>query len=534
MLPHTKKHVSIRMNKSSLLLLLVARAATAVIAALTLNAQAAAPPAFDNGKGAFATGKYRNLFVEIGKSDAEIKARVDRAYKQLFEGDLKSQRLFIPAGTNDNGPLAYIPDIQHTDVRSEGMSYGMMIAVQMNKKEVFDALWNWSHTYMYHADTNHPNYGYFSWQMNYDGTAISEGAAPDGEEYYAMSLLFAANRWGNSKGIYDYKTMAHKILTDMVHRQSGGSGRMNNAGRKIPSPRIPADPYEMGTVYIQMSDYVPGTNAPQGGRRGGMRGFGGMDGGGTNFAAGRFGGMGGGFTNQSGTNFVGGRRGGMGGFGGDGGARGGAPRMNYMVSLEHKMIRFVAGANYTDPSYHLPAFYELWARWGSAEDSQLWYEAAQVSRDHFVNAANPETGLCPNYSNWDGTPSGGGSTFMEDAWRCSMNWSADWNWFQKDPRQQVLSDHIQKFFESKGEKYNDHWVLDGSQSRRNRHSPGLVATLGAASLAASDAERSKKFAEALWNLDVPSSLVFRYYDGLLYMMCMLHASGQFQVIMPQQ
>jgi len=476
----------------SRLLSLIFTATIGLVAPLSMNGQSNAPAGFDNGKGGFATGKYRNLFAEIGKSDTEIKAKVDRAYKQLFEGDLKTQRLFIPAGTNENGPLAYIPDIQHTDVRSEGMSYGMMIAVQMNKKEAFDALWNWSRTYMYHADTNHPTYGYFSWEMNYDGTAISEGAAPDGEEYFAMSLLFAANRWGNGKGIYDYKTMAHKILTDMVHRQSGGSGRMNSAGRKIPSPRIPADPYEMGTIIVQMSDYVPSTNAPQGGRRGGFGGFGG------------------------------------------GGGGGGAPRMNNEVSLEHKMIRFVPGANYTDPSYHLPAFYELWARWGPAEDRQLWYEAAQVSRDHFVAAANPETGLCPNYSNWDGTPSGNGSIFMEDAWRCAMNWSVDWNWFQKDPRQQVLSDHIQKFFESKGDNYNDHWTLDGSQSRRNRHSPGLVATLVAASLAATDKERSKKFAEVLWNLDVPSSLVFRYYDGLLYMMCMLHASGQFQAIAPKQ
>jgi endo-1,4-beta-D-glucanase Y len=512
-------------------------AAAGVIVPLTQAAQPIAATAFDDGKGAFATGKYRSLFAEIGKPDAEIKARVERAYKQLFEGDLKTQRLYIPAGTNNNGPLAYIPDIQHTDVRSEGMSYGMMIAVQMNKKDVFDALWNWSHTYMYHADTNHPNCGYFSWQMNYDGTAISEGAAPDGEEYYVMSLLFAANRWGNGKGIYDYKAMAHKILTDMVHRQSGGNGRMNNAGRKIPSPRIPADPYEMGTVYVQMSDYTPDPNAPQRGRRGmgGFGGFGGMDSGGTNLPGGRFGGMRAGGTNQSSTNLAAGRRGGMGGFGGFGGpgGGGGASRMNNMVSLEHKMIRFVAGANYTDPSYHLPAFYELWARWGPAQDSQLWYEAAQVSRDHYVKAAHPVTGLCPNYSNFDGTPSGGGATFMEDAWRCSMNWSLDWHWFKKDTRQQVLSDNIQKFFESKGEKYDDHWVLDGSQSRRNRHSPGLVATLGAASMAATDQERARKFAEALWNLDVPSSLVFRYYDGLLYMMCMLQTSGQFQVIMPR-
>ena len=29
-----------------------------------------------------------------------------------------------------------------TDVRSEGMSYGMMITVQLDKKAEFDALWN--------------------------------------------------------------------------------------------------------------------------------------------------------------------------------------------------------------------------------------------------------------------------------------------------------------------------------------------------------------------------------------------------------
>ena len=165
------------------------------------------------------------------------------------------------------------------------------------------------------------------------------------------------------------------------------------------------------------------------------------------------------------------------------------------VSDERKMILFVpdSGRNaYTDPSYHLPAFYELWARWGPAEDRDFWNQAAQASRDLFVKAAHPQTGLMPNYSTFDGAPTGGGTYFMEDAWRCAMNWSMDWHWFQKDPRQQTLSDNIQKFFESKGEKYDDHWLLDGSQSRRTRHSPGLVATNGIASLAATDKDRAKK------------------------------------------
>ena len=205
-----------------------------------------------DGKGAFATGKYRNLFIEIlGKTEAESKAKVQKAWNQLFHGDLQKEALYIPAGRNDNGPLAYIPDIQHTDVRSEGMSYGMMIAVQMDKKEEFDALWNWSMTYMYHSEPKHPSYGYFSWQMNYDGTPISELPAPDGEEYFAMALLFASNRWGNGRGIYDYKAHALKLLHDMVNRQSI-SGTVNSAGRKIPVPPIPADPYELGTVIVTM------------------------------------------------------------------------------------------------------------------------------------------------------------------------------------------------------------------------------------------------------------------------------------------
>jgi oligosaccharide reducing-end xylanase len=490
---------------------------TPASAATPTPAPAGTPaPVLDNGKGAFATGKYRNLFAEIGKSEAEIKAKVQKAYKQLFEGDIPTQALYIPAGKNENGPLAYIPDVQHTDVRSEGMSYGMMIAVQMDKKEAFDALWNWSRTYMYHDDPKHPTYGYFSWQMNYDGTAISEGAAPDGEEYFAMALLFASNRWGDGKGIYDYKAMAYKILHDMVHRESI-TGPTNAVGRKIPSPRIPADPYEMGTIIARVSDYTPDPNAPTG--RGGMGGMGGP--------------MGGAPTTQPTTNP--GRRGGMGGMGGFGGPRNATT--GNMVSDQYKMILFVpdSGRNsYTDPSYHLPAFYELWGRWGPQEDRAFWLAAAQASRDLFIKAANPQTGLMPNYSTFEGAPTGGGTYFMEDAWRCAMNWSVDWHWFQKDPRQQTLSDNIQKFFESKGmDSYNDHWMLDGSQPRRNRHSPGLVATNGLASLAATDKERSKKFAEALWNMDVPSSLVFRYYDGLLYMMCMLHASGEFQAIMPK-
>jgi oligosaccharide reducing-end xylanase len=87
----------------------------------------------------------------------------------------------------------------------------------LDKKPEFDALWNWSQTYMLITDPNNPNFGYFAWSMNTDGTPRSTGPAPDGEEYYAMALLFAAHRWGNGPGIYNYQEQAENILRGMIH-----------------------------------------------------------------------------------------------------------------------------------------------------------------------------------------------------------------------------------------------------------------------------------------------------------------------------
>jgi oligosaccharide reducing-end xylanase len=53
-----------------------------------------------------------------------------------------------------------------------------------------------------------------------------------------------------------------------------------------------------------------------------------------------------------------------------------------------------------------------------------------------------------------------------------------------------------------------------------------------ASLAANNSERAKKFVEALWNTPTPSGLE-RYYEGLLYMMAMLHCSGEFRIYPPK-
>ncbi|HUI56853.1 MAG TPA: glycosyl hydrolase family 8 [Bryobacteraceae bacterium] len=395
------------------------------------------------GGGAFATGRYRNLFLEAGHPQKEISQKIDAAFQQLFHGDAETQTVYYPAGQNANGPLAYLTDINNKDVRSEGMSYGMMIAVQLNKKEEFDALWNWSKTFMYQTSPTHPAFGFFSWSMKTDGTPNSESPAPDGEEYWVMALYFAAGRWGNGAGIYNYRAEADRLLGDIKNRRV-------IAGDTVRGPE---------------------TDGPE-------------------------------------------------------------------FDAEHKMVRFTPNnlrPNHTDPSYHLPAFYELWARWGPAEDRPFWKEAASVSRDFFQKVTNPATGLAPNYANFDGSPvtgfGGRSASFGADAWRTAANWSVDWSWWAADPRERLLSDRIQAFFESKGmDTYGSQFTLDGKQLAVD-HAVALVATNAVASLAATD-PRASKFVEALWNAQIPAGR-FRYYDGMWYLMGLLDCSGEYRIWPPK-
>ena len=402
-----------------------------------------------SGSGAFATGQYRNLFVEAGHLPGEVTNKINAAFQQLFHGDPGTQAVYYPAGTNANGPLAYVADIAHNDVRTEGLSYGMMIAVQLNKQAEFNAIWNWAKTYMYHDSPAHPSYGFFSWCLKTNATINDEMVAPDGEEYFVMALYFAANRWGSGTGIYNYQAEAGQLLTNLRHRA-----------------------LITGQLITRPARTNPVTAGP-------------------------------------------------------------------LFNPEHKMVRFSPGntnPDHTDPSYHLPAFYELWARWGPAADRPFWMEAAAASRDFFPRTTHPVTALAPDYANFDGTPRGhswnpGAVNFRFDAWRTAMNWSVDWSWWAGDVRERQLSDRLQAFFEAKGfSTYGNQFTLEGSQLV-GEHSTGLVAMNAVASLAATN-PRAKQFVEALWDAEVPSGQ-YRYYDGLLYLMGLLHCSGEFRIWSPE-
>jgi oligosaccharide reducing-end xylanase len=392
---------------------------------------AGAHPVSAEMRGAYFTGVYPDLFSSLlGLPEPAVRGKIDSAFARLFYGRDSSERVYYPVGKD----MAYVMDVANNDVRTEGMSYGMMIAVQLNKRGEFDRLWKWAKTHMQFAEG--PHRGYFAWHCRTDGVKLDSTAASDGEEWFVMALFFASARWGEGTGIFAYRTEARAILRTMVHKES-----------------------EQGHGVISA-----------------------------------------------------------------------------MFDRHRKLVVFVPeipGNGFTDPSYQLPHYYELWARWGE-HDENFWCSAASASRRLLRLAADTSTGLSPDYATFDGKPTspwgGGHGDFRFDAWRVAMNVAVDWLWFRKDPWQVTQSNRLLEFFHTRGVRtYGNQFTLDGRQIGDD-HSTGLVAMNAVAALAATSDLR-KTFVEELWRAPIPSGF-YRYYDGMLYMLALLQVGGEFRIYDP--
>ena len=206
-----------------------------------------------------------------------------------------------------------------------------------------------------------------------------------------------------------------------------------------------------------------------------------------------------------------------------------------LFDSESKQVVFVPqlgkNSQFTDPSYHMPHYYELWARWAE-EDNDFWEEATTASREYLPKAVNPQTGLAPNYSYFDGSPYDDeyNGNFRYDAFRVGANVGMDYVWFAPSQWHVKQSNRLLSFFASQGmNDYKAEYLLTGEPQVGHR-SPGLMATNAVAALAA-DREIGEPFVQALWDQPLPKGQ-YRYYDGLLMMLGLLQVSGNFRIYEP--
>jgi oligosaccharide reducing-end xylanase len=401
----------------------------------------------------------------LGKSGAEVDEKVSTAVGRFFGiGTDEPNELIVQTGYRcyyelpQDPTLGFIWAADSSDVRSEGMSYGMMIAVQSDLHEQFDRLWKFAKTYMqFPADDAIVAWrGYFRWQgrvdatdpttwvVNYNPTQVP---APDGDEYFAAALFLAHRRWG-SDGDVNYLAEAQSIASSLLNNPVA----QGDAAAMVP-PRFP------------------------------------------------------------------------------------------IIHQTEKMVTFVPVGNandFSDPSYHLPAFYELFARDGVAADSSAWTSVAETSRKYLVLSAHPTTGLHPDYADFTGKPVAGGSAqmpqkhdqFQYDAWRVVMNMAVDYAWFSKDRRMKQQIEKYHAFFSSQLSDNNVQaalFAIDGSEPSGGG-STALTATLAAGSLASRHPDR-ERFVSNLWNVSQQQGQ-YRYYQEGVYLLGLLNTAGRFRYSWP--
>lgn len=373
----------------------------------------------------------KNTFLDYGYTKEEIDNRVNDSFYAIFEG---MNRFFFD-GLNDT---SYFMDTGNCDARTEGMSYGMLMCLLMNRKDFFDRMWKFAVDFMYMNEGYMK--GYFAWSVAPDGKKNAFGPAPDGEEFFAMALFLAGKKWGDGEGIYNYTSWAKKILRTCLHHE------------------------------------IP------------------------------------------------------------------------MWDKKSALIKFVPGCAFSDPSYHLMHFYEYFAKNTDESESAFWSRAAEASRRYLIKACHQETGMSPEYANFDGSPNSygppeGHGDFYSDAYRTGANIGLDVLWhsgaLQYDEYRKAfgkIADNLINFFADIPAEAFKKYKIDGSpvkladgSEEKALHPVGLLATLAQTSLACTPAaaKNAEKIVRRFWETPLRTG-ERRYYDNCLYMFAMLALSGKYE------
>jgi oligosaccharide reducing-end xylanase len=163
----------------------------------------------------------------LGLTDQTVSTRIANVYNQLFHGDPSLQQPIYYTSQSD-ATQAYIWDVLHGQVRSEGQGLGMLIAVELKHQDDFDHLWRYAKAQL--EIPSGPSAGYFNSHCDdADQMGSSPCLDPFGFEQFVTALILAHDRWG-STGAIDYQADALALFDTMKHKvdADGGAGTVTD------------------------------------------------------------------------------------------------------------------------------------------------------------------------------------------------------------------------------------------------------------------------------------------------------------------
>ncbi len=126
-------------------------------------------------------------------------AQVCNAYNAWYSG------ITTTAGAGSNRRV-YDKSFDNGDTTSEGMAYGMLIAVYMSDKPAFDAFWGYANS--------HFSNGLMSWHIDPNGGTIDPHSATDADEDMAWALIMADKQWGGGSYLSSATAMLGHIKAE--------------------------------------------------------------------------------------------------------------------------------------------------------------------------------------------------------------------------------------------------------------------------------------------------------------------------------
>lgn len=146
-------------------------------------------------------------------------------FETIFYGS-EEERFYHEAGAD----MGYMEDTGNHDVRTEGMSYGMMVCVQMNRKKNLTVYGN---GYGRICISRMVREKLFAWSCAVDGTRNADGPAPDGEEYFAMALFLLQRDGEMEKAFSITAARQEQFYGNVSIRESQGIQESRCGIRKI-------------------------------------------------------------------------------------------------------------------------------------------------------------------------------------------------------------------------------------------------------------------------------------------------------------
>jgi endoglucanase len=141
---------------------------------------------------------------------------------------------------------------------SEGVGYGMLLAVYANDQKTFDNLWEYSQQFL-------DSHGLMNWYISADGNSVlGTGAATDGDEDMAFALCMADKRWGGQGSLSATYLAAAKTQIGLIwqyevdpnHTYVLTSGDQSDGSVINISYFAPAYYLEFGRVTGKASDWA--------------------------------------------------------------------------------------------------------------------------------------------------------------------------------------------------------------------------------------------------------------------------------------